>query len=77
MTRWSAVALLSVLPLAIAAAARADGSFGHYQPPVLYPDTVSHSFYLPMRDGVRLALRVTRPARGSMPVPGRFPVIWQ
>ena len=30
-----------------------------------------------MRDGVRLAMRITRPGRGGHPAPGRFPVLWQ
>ena len=30
-----------------------------------------------MRDGVRLAVRITRPARDGQPAPGPFPVIWQ
>jgi putative CocE/NonD family hydrolase len=50
--------------------------FGHYQPAKQFTQQVSSSFYLPMRDGVRLAVRVTRPARDGKPVAGRFPVIW-
>jgi putative CocE/NonD family hydrolase len=61
----------------IAAAAALSSSFGHYQPPVQYPETVSTSLYLPMRDGVALAVRIDRPAKGGKPVEGRFPVVWQ
>jgi len=76
MARCLAAALLGVLWSAVSPAGE-QGSFGHYVPPVLYPDGISQTFYLPMRDGVRLALRVTRPARDAQPVEGRYPAIWQ
>ncbi len=50
-------------------------SFGHYQPAPQFDGSVSNSFYLPMRDGVRIAVRVIRPANGSKTVEGRFPVL--
>lgn len=50
--------------------------FGHYAPAVRYHERTSHTFYLPMRDGVRLAVRVTRPAIGARAPERRFPVIW-
>jgi len=50
--------------------------FAHYEPEPAFPETVSTSFYHPLRDGVRVAMRVFRPARDGRPVEGRFPVIW-
>ncbi len=57
-------------------AASAPGSFGHYQPPRQFTGQVTQSFYLPMRDGTRLAVLVARPAVDGKAVDGRFPVIW-
>ena len=50
--------------------------FGHYNPPQAYEETATSSRFIMMRDGVRLAISVTRPARDGKPVEGRFPVIW-
>lgn len=52
-------------------------SFGQYQPKPLYSNALSTSQYLTMRDGVRLAISITRPSQNGLPVDGRFPVIWQ
>jgi len=52
-------------------------SFGRYHPTPLYSETVTHSQYLPMRDGVRLAISITRPSQNGKPVEGRFPVLFQ
>ncbi len=57
--------------------APAPGGFGHYHPAAQFSEQVSSTLYLPMRDGVRLAMRITRPAQGGQPAPGRFPVLWQ
>jgi len=54
-----------------------EAGFGHYRPDVLFTEHVSSTQYLPMRDGVRLALRITRPARDGKAAEGAFPVIWQ
>lgn len=79
-----AVALL--LATAFAAGGLADAQpapsppasrFGAYDAPAAYPERVTTSLYLPMRDGVRLAVSVTLPAKDGKPAPGRFPVIWQ
>ena len=56
--------------------ASAKSSFGHYQPPKAYTEQVRSSFYLPLRDGTRLAVTVARPARDGKPVEARLPVIW-
>jgi putative CocE/NonD family hydrolase len=41
-----------------------------------YQEQVKTSFYLPLRDGVRLAVDLYRPARGGRAMEGRFPVVW-
>lgn len=51
-------------------------SFGHYQPPRRFTGQVTQSFYVPMRDGTRLAVQVARPSVDGQAVEGRFPVIW-
>src|SRR5690348_3776420 len=64
--------------MAVKAEAGAEApAFGHYAPTATYAEQVSSSFYLPMRDGVRIALRVTRPARNGAAVEQPLPVIWQ
>jgi uncharacterized protein len=55
----------------------AAGGFGDYHPARHYHERVSHSFYLPMRDGVRLAVRIDRPAMNGVAVEGRLPILWQ
>ena len=52
--------------------------FGRYQgySAQSFPDPVRTSFYLPMRDGVRLAVDLYRPGAGGKPAEGRFPVVW-
>lgn len=54
----------------------ASSTFGHYAPAPQFDEMVSSSQYVTMRDGVRLAVRIDRPARNGLPVEGRFPVIW-
>jgi uncharacterized protein len=53
-----------------------QAQFGHYQPAEQFSETSTATFYLPMRDGVRLAMRIDRPARDGKPAEGKFPVIW-
>ncbi|MBI1800325.1 MAG: hypothetical protein HYR71_01695, partial [Chloroflexi bacterium] len=43
--------------------------------PQLYTSTVERGVMLPMRDGVRLATDVYRPALDGQAVAGQFPVI--
>jgi putative CocE/NonD family hydrolase len=64
--------LLSMTPFA----AMAADEFGHYAPAPKYHERVSETFYLPMRDGVRIAMRVTRPSIAGKSVSERLPVIW-
>jgi putative CocE/NonD family hydrolase len=74
----AAVVLAAAAIGGLAAAQSAPAaSFGHYDPPAQFSGSVTHSLYLPMRDGVRLAVSVTTPAVDGKPAPGRFPVIWQ
>ena len=40
------------------------------------PDVVRSSFYVPVRDGTRLAVNVYRPAHGDRAVAERLPVIF-
>lgn len=69
----AALAALGAAPSALAQAQ----PFGRYAPAAQYPRTVTTSQYVAMRDGVRLAVAVTRPADASgAPVAGKFPVVW-
>lgn len=63
-------------PALAAEAAAPHAEFGHYQPAPQFDGWVSQSFYVTMRDGVQLAMRVDRPANGGAAAEGRFPVIW-
>ena len=78
--RPAPLALVTVLLAAIAAAhprpavsAPVDAAGDPDAP--RYGMVVSHDVMVPMRDGVRLATDVYRPALDGVPVPGRFPVI--
>jgi putative CocE/NonD family hydrolase len=53
-------------------------SFGVYQgySQEAFPDQIKSSFYLPMRDGVRLAVDLYRPGINGKAAEGRFPVVW-
>jgi len=74
----STVHLLLMLLLATGVAhGQQVSSFGQYQPKPLYSEAVTTSQYLTMRDGVRLAISITRPFQNGKPVEGRFPVLWQ
>ncbi|MFL6728155.1 MAG: CocE/NonD family hydrolase [Sphingomicrobium sp.] len=72
----SAAAVAAPAAIAQPVSGTAGASFGHYQPAAEFDGRVSTSFYLPMRDGTRLAVRVDRPARAGKAVEGRFPVVW-
>jgi len=76
LVAWSGIATAAVLHSPLA---RAEplGRFGDYHPPEQYPQRVTSSLYVPMRDGVRLAVRISRPARDGQAIAARFPVIWQ
>ncbi|WP_394829826.1 CocE/NonD family hydrolase [Pendulispora albinea] len=55
------------------------GSWSDYDPPSLYPRTVTlPTQYIPMADGVKLAVLVTLPADiGGKPISGPLPVVLQ
>lgn len=55
----------------------AGASFARYHTTPVATEAVTTSQYLPMRDGVRLAMSLTRPSKDGKPIDGRFPVIWQ
>ncbi len=81
--RNACLASLCILCAPALAGAAADtpakeSAFGIYQgyAPAMYPDQIKTSFYLPMRDGVRLAVDLYRPAVGSQVAEGRLPVVW-
>jgi uncharacterized protein len=57
-------------------AAAPQASFGQYKPAPAFREQIVSSLYLPLRDGVRLAVTIARPAQDGKPAPGRFPVIW-
>jgi putative CocE/NonD family hydrolase len=69
--------MLMLLFVAEIAAGQQVSSFGRYQLTPLYSEAVTTSQYLTMRDGVRLAISITRPSQNGKPVEGRFPVLWQ
>ncbi|HWA23769.1 MAG TPA: CocE/NonD family hydrolase [Caulobacterales bacterium] len=51
--------------------------FNAYRPAPAFSETSTTSFYLPMRDGVKVAMQVVRPAKDGKTVEGKFPVVWQ
>ncbi len=69
-------ALATAALIALAAPAAAAPFGGAALPAPESDEPIRTSFYLPMRDGVRLAVDLYRPARGGKPIDGRFPVIW-
>lgn len=67
---------LAALAGAVSSAQAQPAAFGTYNPAPAFSESVTTSFYLPMRDGVRIAMQVSRPARNGVAVEGKFPVIW-
>ena len=51
--------------------------FGQYRPAPQYDGSVTTSLYIPMRDGVRLAVSIVRPTKNGIVVEEPLPVIWQ
>lgn len=60
----------------VAAVPTAAATFGHYDPATDYDGVDTKSFYVTMRDGVKLAVRVDRPTRGGKVDTDPLPVIW-
>ncbi len=52
--------------------------FGRYEgySPELYSEWVRESHYVTMRDGVKLAVDIIRPAKNGVAVDQKFPVLW-
>lgn len=71
---WSGTAMAQ-MPAATPAATETS-SFGHYDPATPYDGVESKSFYVTMRDGVKLAVRVDRPMKGGKVETDKLPVIW-
>lgn len=67
------MAALAPVPMASAAPPPA---FGQYRPDAPFDGITSHSLYVPLRDGVKLAVRIDRPTRGGVVVDEKLPVIW-
>lgn len=65
---------VAVVALATPAAATARPAWWSYTRPAEF-GSVREPVRVPMRDGVRLACQLTRPATGGRPAPGRFPGI--
>jgi len=61
-----ALRTLAILPLTLTLQAQSDAR---------YEVVTAHNVMVPMRDGVRLATDIHRPARNGAPVDGKFPVI--
>jgi uncharacterized protein len=77
LAKLAVLGTLAALPAAAQTPA-ADASFAHYRPAAKYSGIVTSRIYLPLRDGVRVAVRIDRPAGvDGNPAPGKFPVIWQ
>ncbi|WP_372784364.1 CocE/NonD family hydrolase [Phenylobacterium sp.] len=70
LTRRGLSRLLAAFTLAGAARAEAE-------PAGPYAWVLESNIRVPMRDGVKLATDVYRPARGGKPAPGRFPVVME
>lgn len=62
---------------AIGVAHAQGASFGNYRPAPSYDGSQTSSLYLPMRDGVRLAVSVVRPTKNGVVADERLPVLWQ
>jgi hypothetical protein len=67
---------LMIAPGSEPAPPAAEASFGNYRPAPEFTEHISETFYLPMRDGTRLAVRLDRPAVDGKAAPGPFPVLW-
>ena len=75
----AAAMLLCSLPLSAQAQALVDpqtSSFNTAPARVEYTEQVATSFYVPMRDGTRIAISLHRPSVNGVPVETPLPVIW-
>ncbi|WP_431937865.1 CocE/NonD family hydrolase [Nocardia grenadensis] len=83
--RWAIAGLVGLLVVAGALFAvvtrteeadTAQAGFADYTPGTQYTEAITETFYLPMADGTRLAMLLSRPATDGRAAEGRFPVIW-
>src|ERR1044071_7624902 len=79
MSRIAVILILFFVALPVAPAeaplASRFGEYKGYSQPV-YGGWERTSFYLPVRDGTRLAVDLFRPTRGGKVETGRLPVVW-
>lgn len=81
--RLAAAAAVLLMSVTVSTQSGAGGgpplaaAFARYQATPVATEALTTSQYLAMRDGVRLAVSVTRPSKDGKPLEGRFPVIWQ
>ncbi|OGD18598.1 MAG: hypothetical protein A2Y69_05960 [Candidatus Aminicenantes bacterium RBG_13_59_9] len=76
---WILISLLSAVAFCAPPQEEAKiSSFGEYKgySVAAYDSWVRDSLYLTMRDGVRIAIDVLRPAKGGKPAGEKLPVIW-
>lgn len=76
MTRLLAASLALIALWLSPLAASAQSTFNATPPTPEYSEQVATSFYLPLRDGTRIAISLHRPSVDSVPVEGPLPVIW-
>lgn len=69
--------VLAALAASMLVAFPGPGRMVRAQPDQLYDLVVSKNVMIPMRDGVKLATDLYRPARQGVPAAGRFPVIME
>lgn len=77
MRAWMVAAALALTPSAVWAEARVSqpGRYEGYAE-ATYDGMERSSFYVPMRDGVQLAVDLFRPTRGGVLASEKLPVIW-
>src|SRR5678809_638605 len=67
---------LILLAGTLSAAVSKPGEYSGFSEP-LYTEWVRSSQYIPMRDGVKLAIDIYRPAVNGKAVDIRYPVLWE
>src|SRR5205823_2342647 len=75
LLRRSLVASLTAVIASLCLDSRAGFTGRAWQADIPYGVVVSKNLMVPMRDGVRLAIDVYRPAANGAPAPGKFPTI--
>src|SRR5678815_4532502 len=77
-TTVAATAMAATLATAFAQAPARVSKPGQYQgySTASYDGVARTSFYIPMRDGVKLAADLYRPTKNGVPASEKLPVIW-